>query len=324
MAALSESIDTAASRMNHDPVIAGGIAGFFAGAMFGAMMSATTMMENVAALIGMESLAAGWMLHFLISILVALLYVGLVSNERIARYAARPSTGAGLGVVYGITLWIVGVVYVMPLWLGAVTPATPTVPNLEWMSFVGHLIYGVFLGALYPLLRSHDRGAVEVPPDGFGPDEFDPRVDGEVIPSEGGDSTVDTDRSALEPGSTADGMNVFSAEGIRDSVERDEIPLGLVLASIAVERILIETIADELDIAADTVPDCCGGEGLENYVRTVSILDLYDEHEATLQALVAHRNDVVRQPSKEHLDGETSEERRAILDVADFVEHVEA
>lgn len=129
----------------------GGVAGFLAGALFGAMMAHTPMMENVAALIGLADPAAGWIIHLVIAIIFALIYVGIVSFEQVSPYANRPSVGSVVGAVYGIVLWIVGATIIMPLWL---TGSLVIDPN--WMSFVGHIIYGGVLGVLYPILLTHE------------------------------------------------------------------------------------------------------------------------------------------------------------------------
>lgn len=313
MATITESIDIAAVRVDHNPVVTGGIAGFFAGAMFGSMMSATSMMENVAAMIGMESIAAGWIVHFAISIFVALLYVGLVSNDRLGRYANQPSTGAGLGIVYGIILWITGVAFIMPLWLGIVTPATPPVPNVDWMSFVGHLIYGVFLGALYPLLLNYSQNSLDVPSEAS-------NTDGSKVEVGNDPSLLETEVESSKP------ANVFSADSIRDRVANDEIPIALVLASTTIERILIEAIADEADIATEQVPQFCRGEGLDSYVQTASLLDLFGEHRALLQEIADHRNMMVQQTIEAYIDelNGNSPEREVILNSARFIEDVDS
>ncbi len=305
MATITEPIDTV-SRSGDESEVAGAIAGFFAGAMFGAMMSTTTMMENVAAMVGMESVAVGWVVHFAVSILVALVYVKVVSIDRLVQYATRPSTGVGLGLGYGIVLWIVGVAFVMPLWLGFVTPATPSVPNVDWMSFVGHLIYGVFLGTLYPLLLSHDRPHREV------------SVDRSDVGAHDESRAAELGEERESPQGTA----VFSAESVRERLDNDEVPHALILVSAAIERTLIEAIAEEADVAPDHVGEFGVGEGLDGHVQTASLLGLFDEHGVLLREVAEHRNAMVRQPPGEYADGldGDSEERRVIADAIAFLE----
>lgn len=137
-------------------MVIGGIGGLLAGSVFGGIMSQTPMMESVAALFTLEAIAAGWLLHFVISIIFGILFAAIVAYGPLPAYAGRVSAGAGVGIVYGVVVWIVGAAIIMPLWMGAVTPASPPVPNLNWLSFAGHIAYGVVLGALYPVLLAHD------------------------------------------------------------------------------------------------------------------------------------------------------------------------
>lgn len=312
MATITDSIDINGFQTDQNPWIAGGIAGFFAGSLFGAMMSATTMMENVAALVGQEHVAVGWIVHFSISILVAMLYVGIVSTDQLDRYATQPSTGAGLGIVYGILLWTAGVVFIMPLWLDIVTPATPLVPNLDWMSFVGHLIYGVSLGTLYPLLLTYGQPSLEVLANEFETDDGTRGDDGlpAVGPGLAAERTEPTD--------------VFSAATIRNRLANNDIPLAIVLASTAIERILVDAITAEADIASDQVDEFCRGTDLDRYIHTASILGLFEDHIPVLETVAEHRTTMVqRSPEavRDAIDGDATE-RQAILDAAAFIEDV--
>lgn len=136
--------------------VIGGISGLLAGGVFGGIMSHTPMMENVAALLTLTGAPAGWLFHFIISIVFGVIFAVIVAAGPLPTYAKRASTGAGLGIIYGIVVWVIGAAIVMPLWMGAVTPAEPPVPNLNWLSFAGHIAYGVVLGAIYPVLLAHN------------------------------------------------------------------------------------------------------------------------------------------------------------------------
>lgn len=63
--------------------------------------------------------------------------------------------GLGAGVAYGILLWLVLATFVMPAWVGATTAMSPPVPDVQPWSFVGHVLYGAFLGLLIPLYRRY-------------------------------------------------------------------------------------------------------------------------------------------------------------------------
>lgn len=130
--------------------IAGGIAGVIAGVVFGVVMAATPMMENVATLLGMQGPAAGWVIHLIFSVLFAGIYVVIIAQDPVARYGDQPTTGAAIGGMYGIVLWGIGATIVMPVWLAGSLVFVDF--ELNWLSFVGHLFYGVILGTVYPLL----------------------------------------------------------------------------------------------------------------------------------------------------------------------------
>ena len=131
--------------------VLGGLSGFIGGSLFGALMSATPYMENVAALFGLSTPAAGWIIHLAFSILFAWIFVGVVTLEQFSGYAKRPSTGAGLGVTYGILVWFVAGSVMFPLWLNGSFSIEP-----NFLALVGHIVFGAFLGAIYPILLAHD------------------------------------------------------------------------------------------------------------------------------------------------------------------------
>lgn len=70
-------------------------------------------------------------------------------------YGDSVGRSAGLGIGYGVVLWVVLAALVMPIWLGAVgSPADPPLPNFDPMSLVGHVAYGLVLGVAFPLVRN--------------------------------------------------------------------------------------------------------------------------------------------------------------------------
>jgi len=134
----------------------GAIAGLIAGIAFGAIMSHTEMMQNVAALVDLDQAWQGWVLHYVFSIVFGVIFAVIVSLQGVSTWADRPSRGVLSGIVYGVAVWIIGAAFIMPFWMGVVQPADPPVPNWNWMSFAGHLAYGVMLGVLYPVLVAHE------------------------------------------------------------------------------------------------------------------------------------------------------------------------
>lgn len=134
-----------------------GIAGVVAGIVFGLLIQyGLGAMKAVGALVGVPGIVSGWTVHLAFSIGFGVLFGAIVELNPIERYAHRWTTGGALGIVYGGLLWVVNLAFVWPIWLNAVgfpPGKTLPVPFLKAMPLVGHLVYGVILGALYPFIR---------------------------------------------------------------------------------------------------------------------------------------------------------------------------
>lgn len=119
------------------------------GVMLTVMMT-PVIASGIPALWGLEGLAAGWVIHLFNSAVLGVAFAVLAGAVGVETDLPR---SAGLGIAYGVVLWVVLAAIVMPIWLGAVGfPGTPPLPNFNPLSFVGHLVYGVVLGAAYPSL----------------------------------------------------------------------------------------------------------------------------------------------------------------------------
>lgn len=126
----------------------GGLAG---GLAFGILLQMMNMMPVIAALYGMESVAVGWIAHLFHSLAFALVFAAGVARTEYRNAGIGQITALGAG--YGVVLWLVAAAIVMPLWLGALGMDAPAIPNLDAASLLGHLIYGVVLGAVFALGR---------------------------------------------------------------------------------------------------------------------------------------------------------------------------
>ncbi|WP_435155621.1 hypothetical protein [Haladaptatus sp. DFWS20] len=126
--------------------ILGGLAG---GIVFGVLMQSMGMMPAIASLYGLDGATMGWVAHLFHSIVFGLVFGGIMTMTRLRKYADRIAPTTGLGAAYGVLLWVVAAGIVMPLWLGAIGMEMPPVPNFDPMSLVGHLVYGVVLGAVF-------------------------------------------------------------------------------------------------------------------------------------------------------------------------------
>ena len=134
--------------------IAGGLVG---GAVFGAMMQLMTaptpdggqmpVIAMVGQIIGSPTVAAGWAYHLFNSAVIGGIF-GWLLGDRAPRY----SSALGLGAAYGLAWWILGGLVLMPVLLGMPPFAPLMMPPMRMVamgSLVGHLIYGLILGATY-------------------------------------------------------------------------------------------------------------------------------------------------------------------------------
>ena len=136
-------------------LMAGAAAGVAAGMVFGMMMqmmSAPTpeggempMMAMVAMVVGSQSLAVGWLYHLVNSAVIGALFGALLGGR-----AGTYGSGAGLGALWGLIWWVLGGLILMPVLLGMPPFASLRMPEMLPVaigSLVGHLIFGVILGA---------------------------------------------------------------------------------------------------------------------------------------------------------------------------------
>jgi uncharacterized membrane protein YagU involved in acid resistance len=143
-------------------VIASALAGLIAGVVFGVMMQMMTaptpdggrvpMMAMVAQVVRSQSPIVGWIYHLSNSAVIGAIF-GLLLGSRVTDYRS----GLTWGGVYGFAWWILGGLILMPVLLGmsAFAPLMMApMRSVAWGSLVGHLIYGLVLGAAYVWLMS--------------------------------------------------------------------------------------------------------------------------------------------------------------------------
>lgn len=131
---------------------AGVIGGLVGGLVFGFMMAADDMMPMIAMLVGAESVAVGWVVHFAIAI-----FIGATFAVIFARLARSVLVSTGIGILYGGLWWLLGPMIIMPLWLEVVGNEGMADMVFVWNdttrnSLWGHLVFGVLLGLVFGLL----------------------------------------------------------------------------------------------------------------------------------------------------------------------------
>jgi hypothetical protein len=130
-------------------------AGLLGAVAFGAVMAVVApgaLTAAIPAMYGLSGGAAGTFIHLSHGAILGVAFAAILR--------ARPDFGSNTtratiaGAVYGVALWLALAAFVMPVWLSTVGFAgAPPLPSLDPISLVGHVLYGIVLGAAYPLLR---------------------------------------------------------------------------------------------------------------------------------------------------------------------------
>lgn len=136
---------------------AGIVGGLVAGVVFGVMMqmmnaptpegASMPMMMMVAKVVRSESLAVGWLYHLFNSAVIGAIF-GWLFGDRARTWGA----GLGWGALYGVAWWVVGAQILMPILLGMPAFAPLMMPPMRMVamgSLLGHLIFGLILGATF-------------------------------------------------------------------------------------------------------------------------------------------------------------------------------
>lgn len=130
------------------------MAGLAGGAVMGVLllMMMTPVIEvAIPSMYGLTGGLAGWVIHMAHA---AVLGVGFAALAR-ATDVHSTAKSVGVGVAYGVVIWVALAVLLMPPWLSAVgSPADPPFPNPNPMSLVGHVVYGAVVGATFPAVRN--------------------------------------------------------------------------------------------------------------------------------------------------------------------------
>lgn len=121
--------------------VVGGLAG---GIVFGMLMQIMGMIEMIAMLVGSEAAAVGWVVHLAISAFIGASFA-LLLGSRVTSLVSGLMMGAG----YGLVWWVLGALIAMPAQLGM---PLFQINDVSLNSLMGHLIFGLILGAVVAVL----------------------------------------------------------------------------------------------------------------------------------------------------------------------------
>jgi uncharacterized membrane protein YagU involved in acid resistance len=133
----------AAKRDTFQSVRSGAIAGLGGGVVFGMLMGMMGMLPMVGKLVGQENAIVGLIVHMLISA-----FIGGTYGVAAGRLPSGWLTAVIAGMVNGVVWWVLGALLLMPLGLG-MTQMVFVIGQAQWMSLMGHAIYGIVTGLLF-------------------------------------------------------------------------------------------------------------------------------------------------------------------------------
>ena len=131
-------------------IMAGMLSGMFGiggGVVFGMLMAMMGMLPMVAMLAGSESALVGFIVHLAISA-----FIGAVYGVIVGRFPNTAGVALIGGMLNGVVWWMLGALTLMPLMLG-MSQMVFVVGGDQWMSLMGHILYGLATAFLLIPLR---------------------------------------------------------------------------------------------------------------------------------------------------------------------------
>jgi uncharacterized membrane protein YagU involved in acid resistance len=122
----------------------GVIGGIIGGIIFGVLMQMMGMIPMISMMVGSESLAVGWIMHMIISVIFAAGFVVL------AKFIKNLIL---LTIVYGVLIWIVGPLLIMPMMLGMGPMIANAFAPDQLMSLMTHIFFSVILAIVYKVIN---------------------------------------------------------------------------------------------------------------------------------------------------------------------------
>lgn len=146
-------------------LIGGAVSGVVGSLFFGAllwMVDSDIVTKAIPAIYGLDpSGAVGWIFHLLHGLVLGIVFGFLVTRKPIfGTLTADVETGflaaigpgvrlAATGVVFGLVVWTVLPVFAQSILTAVSGGGDPGFPVVAFESLVGHLLYGLLLGALF-------------------------------------------------------------------------------------------------------------------------------------------------------------------------------
>jgi uncharacterized membrane protein YagU involved in acid resistance len=117
----------------------GAVAGIIGGIPFGILMGMMGMMPMIGMLVRADSAFVGVLVHAAISAITGAIY-GFFA----VRFPLTWRNAVVGGLLYGVIWWVLGALVLMPALLGMFEMIF-VIEQTQWMSLLGHIIFGVVL-----------------------------------------------------------------------------------------------------------------------------------------------------------------------------------
>ena len=141
---VQQSTGLSAPTLTH-AIRIGALSGLAGGIVFGAMMSMMGMLPMVGQLIGRPNAVIGLVVHLAISAFIGAVYGLAVAQLRLPISAMMAWLG---GAINGVIWWVLGALILMPAQLG-MTDMIFVVGQAQWLSLMGHLVYGIVTALVF-------------------------------------------------------------------------------------------------------------------------------------------------------------------------------
>lgn len=147
-------------------LVGGAGGGIFSTALFGGLLwliDPTIITETIPAIYGLEPGTVGWGFHLLHGLVLGIGFGLLISRpvvlgtitaavETDALAALGPGARITMaGVVYGLAIWALLPVIAQTFWITVTGMSDTTFPTVAFESLIGHLLWGLVLGAVFSL-----------------------------------------------------------------------------------------------------------------------------------------------------------------------------
>jgi hypothetical protein len=150
---IGHDAQTEVHSINWKAGITGGIVGAI---VMGALMLLMNQAVIAVAIPSMYFLAPpptvslGVAVHVFHGAVLGLVFAGVVPLLKVD----SPGKVIGLGIAWGVLVWIVLAALLMPVWLSIVnSPASPPFPNFALPSLFWHVVYGFVLSGVYVAIK---------------------------------------------------------------------------------------------------------------------------------------------------------------------------